>query len=175
MEKLDLIAPSLEDAERVKEYRASFPRDRKRVTLNEERIPGLDHLEEFETVEAWLRFTDEMRGKISWFMTLRKPDQKAVGFVCIRHALRYDDDTGDFSSHIGYSIRPEERGKGYGKEQLRLALIKAREIGLRRVRIICVDTNERSKKTILGNGGVMLDQLRGEESGLTVCRFDVSL
>ena len=76
---------------------------------------------------------------------------------------------------FGYSIRPEERGKGYGKEQLRLALIKAREIGLRRVRIICVDTNERSKKTILGNGGVMLDQLRGEESGLTVCRFDVSL
>ena len=37
---------------------------------------------------------------------------------------------------------------------LKMALSYCREIGLKKVLIICVETNEASKKTIISNGGV---------------------
>src|SRR3989338_7899906 len=39
--------------------------------------------------------------------------------------------------HIGYNIRPSERGKGYGNKLLELALRKAKEMGIEKVRITC--------------------------------------
>lgn len=32
----------------------------------------------------------------------------------------------ELGGHIGYGIRPSERGKGYGKQQLALALLEAK-------------------------------------------------
>ena len=173
MDKLKLLLPSVEDADKIEQYRAEFPADREQVTAEPDRIPGLDRLEEYSTVREWLEFCETMAGKITWYMSVRENDGKIVGFCCLRHELRYDDDDEDFASHIGYSIRPSERGKGYAKEQLRLVLDKATELGLSSVRIICRDSNIGSVKTILANGGVFLDTLHGEESGLTVNRYDV--
>ena len=173
MDAIILREPTAEDAERIAAYMAEFPDDRMRVTLDPDRIPGLDHLESYDSVEAWLRFCETMRGKITWYMSVRLSDGRIVGFCCLRHDLAYDDDDMEFASHIGYSVRPSERGKGYAKEQLRLALGKAREAGLRQVRIVCRDENEGSIRTILANGGVFVDAIHGEESGLIIRRYDV--
>ena len=180
MDGLELIEAAALPQARIEEYRAAYREtaDRARVTLDPARIPGLDHLERFETVSGWLAFCREMEGKISWFASVRRSrdgagDGRIVGFVCLRHRREYDDDDFEFSSHIGYSIRPDERGKGYGKEQLRLALGKAKELGLARVRIVCLAANTASEKTSLACGGEYLDSLTGEESGLTVRRYDV--
>ena len=173
MNVLVLAAPSKEDADAIREYAAEFPADRMRVTLEEGRIPGLDHLEAYESVEAWLDYTAEMAGKIDWYMSVRKRDKRIVGFICLRHSLKYDDDDPEFCSHIGYSIRPSERGRGYAKEQLRLCLDKARALGLSRVRIVCRDINVGSAKTIQAVGGVYVDTLYGEESKMNILRFDV--
>ena len=54
-------------------------------------------------------------------------------------------------------------------------LEKAKELGLKKVRLICLDTNAGSQKTILANGGIYLDTLHGEESGLNVLRYDMLL
>lgn len=59
-----------------------------------------------------------------------------------------------YIGHIGYDIRPFSRGKGYGKEILRLGLIKAKEIGLEDVLILCSEDNPASRKIIEGNGGI---------------------
>ena len=40
--------------------------------------------------------------------------------VNIRHYL--NEELSKFGGHIGYSIRPTERNKGYAHEQLKLAL-----------------------------------------------------
>ena len=173
VDRIRLLRPSAEDAERIAEYRAEFPSDRMRVTLDPDRIPGLDYLEAYDSVQDWLRFCETMAGKISWFMAVRKDDEKIVGFCCLRHGLEYDDDDIEFASHIGYSIRPSERGKGYAKEQLRLALIEAKALGLQRVRIVCRDCNIGSIRTIMANGGVFVDAIHGEESGLTIHRYDI--
>ena len=49
MDELELLPLSPALAHEIAAYRATFPADRMRVTLYPDRIPGLDHLEEYET------------------------------------------------------------------------------------------------------------------------------
>lgn len=55
--------------------------------------------------------------------------------------------------HIGYGIKPSQRGKGYANEILRLTLIKAKEKGISQVMLSCDSSNKASSKTIINNGG----------------------
>ena len=77
---------------------------------------------------------------------------RMVGRCNIRHRL--NDALMDFGGHIGYSIRPSDRRKGFGTLQLRLALEKAKALGVVRVRITCNADNVASARIIETNGGV---------------------
>jgi len=175
MEKIRLVPVSPEYAEQIREYAAEFSSDRLKAVPEEGRVPGLDGLEEYPSVNEWLCFCSEMSGKISWFLSVRESDNRVVGALSLRHSLEYDDDGPEFCSHIGYSVRPSERMKGYAAKQLRLGLIKAKEAGLKTVRLICRDINTGSIRTILANGGRYVDSIYGEESGMTINRYDISL
>ena len=59
-----------------------------------------------------------------------------------------------FGGHIGYSVAPSERRKGYATEMLSAALPVFKEAGLDKVLITCIRGNLGSKGTILNNGGV---------------------
>lgn len=172
---LELAEVSPADAGEIASYRREFPVGHMQATPDPDCIPGLDCLERFPSVEDWLRFTGEMKGKITWYLSRRPGERSIVGCLCLRHALEYDDDDPEFASHIGYSVRPSLQGGGYGREQLRLGLEKAGALGLRRVRLLCRDTNLPSSRVILANGGVLVDSIRGEESGLRVFRYDIAL
>ena len=181
MSQIKLIRVSAEYAEKILEYRAEFPSERMRITYDPDRIPGMDYLEKYgnglryENVLDWLQFCKEMSDKITWYMSIRENDSKIIGFIVFRHKLEYDDDDEEFASNFGYSIRPSERGKGYAKEQLRLGLQKAKAFGLNQVRIVCRDINIGSNKTILANGGIYVDTIHGEESGLNINRHDIQI
>lgn len=60
----------------------------------------------------------------------------------------------NFGGHIGYSIRPTERKKGYNKINLYLCLLEAQKYGLDKVLITCATHNEGSRKSILALGGI---------------------
>jgi len=77
--------------------------------------------------------------------------------------------------NIGYDVPPSARRKGYGTELLRLTLEKARERGLRRVRITCDADNEGSRKIIERNGGIPESEGISAESGKPVLRFWIEL
>lgn len=175
MSRIKLIEVSAEYAEKILEYRAEFPAQRMRVTYDPSRIPGMDYLEKYDNVIEWLQFCEDMSDKITWYMAIRESDGKIVGFIVFRHKLEYDDDDIEFASNFGYSVRPSERGKGYAKEQLRIGLQKAKALGLDKVRIVCRDINIGSNKTILANGGVYVDMIHGEESGMNINRYNIQI
>ena len=92
---------------------------------------------------------------------------KFIGRVNIRHTLT--DHLLRYGGHIGYTIRPSEQGKGYGRLQLALALDYCRaHLALDRVLITCNDDNVRSARVIEANGGVLENKVENFEFGRNV-------
>ena len=76
-----------------------------------------------------------------------------VGMIDIRHEL--NDGLLKTGGHIGYSVRPSQRLKGYASSMLKLGLEKCREFGIDKVLVTCHENNLASMKTIEKNGGVL--------------------
>ena len=87
------------------------------------------------------------------YLAVRVSDNRIVGIIDLRHHIDHPI-LGVWGGHIGYSVRPSERRKGYAKEMLRLNLQNCRALGLTRVMVTCNRENPASEKTILANGGV---------------------
>jgi predicted acetyltransferase len=86
------------------------------------------------------------------FVYVREGDGRIVGMIQYRHTL--NEHLFRYGGHIGYSVRPDERRKGYAKAMLADCLAYCRQRGLTRALITCLEANEASRRTILANGGV---------------------
>ncbi len=78
-------------------------------------------------------------------------DNKILGVSNLRHEL--NDHLLKEGGHIGYGIRPSERRKGYATSILRLSLLEAKKLNIKKVLVTCAKHNIGSAKTILKNGG----------------------
>lgn len=85
-------------------------------------------------------------------------ENKFIGKSSVRHKLTTY--LKNYGGHIGYYIRPEQRGKGYGKQILRLTIKKARLLGIRNPIVACDITNLASKKVIESNKGQFLAKVK---------------
>ncbi|MGT2832910.1 GNAT family N-acetyltransferase [Streptococcus halotolerans] len=155
MTDLALIKPSIDYLETIAAYKNEFAQAN-------EHLYGGAHLENDVDLGAWIAYTQaietesgvkEGQAPSSTFLCVRQADQKMVGICNIRHHLKQDSLI-HFVGHIGYSICPSERRKGYAKEQLKLALKEAYKLGITKVLVTCDADNLASEKTILANGGV---------------------
>lgn len=79
----------------------------------------------------------------------------------------------DMGGLIGYTIRPSERGKGYGTEMLRLALKEMSSFD--RVLVTCKDSNIASKRVIEKNNGVLENSYFDKDRGHTFLRYWIKL
>ena len=154
MKDFILIRPTSEYASQIIEYRQEF------LDAGDS-MDGTGPLRRFENPEEYIKICAEYEDPTTipshlvpatQFFFIRKSDNKLVGMIQIRH--RFNDYLEKYAGHIGYSVRPSERRKGYAKEMLRMTLTFCREIGIDKVMITCVDGNIGSEKTILANGGV---------------------
>ena len=91
-----------------------------------------------------------------------------IGTTQVRHSL--NEATLHKGGHIGYGIRPSERGKGYGAQILALALNECRALGIDKALVTCDKDNAASAGTILRNGGVLENEFV-EEDGNIVQRY----
>ncbi|KXK52045.1 MAG: GNAT family N-acetyltransferase [Anaerolineae bacterium] len=96
-----------------------------------------------------------------------------IGRLSIRHHLNAKLER--FGGHVGYELRPTERGKGYGTLILRLGLEHARRLGFRRVMLTTDVTNERSIRVIKANGGTLQDRIRVEGRDVDTFRWWIEL
>ncbi|HEX8248159.1 MAG TPA: GNAT family N-acetyltransferase [Pyrinomonadaceae bacterium] len=98
---------------------------------------------------------------------------KLIGRAGLR--LRLNPELEIIGGHIGYDIRPSERGKGFGTLILQLALEKAREIGLKKVLLTCDADNAASARIIEKNGGRLDKQIIYEKTGKLISQYWIEL
>jgi predicted acetyltransferase len=93
----------------------------------------------------------------AYWLLRRDPNGVTVlGVSALRHALTPALE--DAGGHIGYSIRPAERRRGYGTRILGLTLPHARALGLDRVLVTCDTDNTGSARIIEKNGGALASE-----------------
>ncbi len=99
------------------------------------------------------------KGIVPWSRFWLVEGRRVVGLIAIRHRLTKK--LRRYGGHIGYIVAPSARRKGYGTRMLKLALSRARKLGLKRVLITCSPRNRASRKIIERNGGVLKDTVPG--------------
>ena len=80
-------------------------------------------------------------------------NEEAIGMVRVRHYL--NESLKERGGHIGYYVRRDQRGKGYGKAMLQQALAELMKIGETRALLTVNMDNIPSIKVIEVNGGVL--------------------
>ncbi|HEX8997424.1 MAG TPA: GNAT family N-acetyltransferase [Ktedonobacterales bacterium] len=125
--------------------------------------------------EAEGRVRDPARVPQTVLLLLRETTRRTtlLGVSRLRHMLTPALE--DMGGHIGYNIRPSERGKGYGIAILALTLERARELGLSHVLLTCDTDNIRSAGVILRNGGVLTSEGYSPLRGARVSRYWIAL
>lgn len=96
-----------------------------------------------------------------------------VGMVKVRHHL--NERLRVYGGHVGYFVRRDLRGRGYGTAALRLALAELRRLGQMRVLITVHFDNTPSIKVVEANGGRLEDVIVDPQTGATVKRFWIDL
>ena len=116
--------------------------------LDQDRYPYADWLNILERNRS--KETSNPKFGVSDTFFAKSETGELVGIINIRYELTpfYKD-----SGHIGYSVVPNLRRKGYATEMLQSALVLAKQHGLTEVKLVCRADNTASKRTILKCGG----------------------
>lgn len=159
MEKFYLEKPLLERKEEALEYIKEI------LNVNKSDTDGTNKLKHYlDNYERWLEKLEDDEKIVpseesvpsKTYFLIRENDNRIVGMIHIRLTLNkmflYP------GGHIGYSIRPTERRKGYNKINLYLGLIECQKNGLDIVMLDCLKENEGSSKTIKALGGYLVKE-----------------
>lgn len=175
MEDLILIKPTAEYVDEIGSYRQEF-------FDTGSSFDGCGLLRKNEP-EEWLKKVQEYSQKETcpenWvvttqFICVRRSDGRLVGMIQLRHYL--NEYLEQYGGHIGYSVRPSERRKGYAKFMLKECLSFAeKQVGIGSVMITCEDSNEASRRTILSQGGVYENTVLNPDEGVKLERYWIRL
>lgn len=165
MEELYLKEIELKDEKDIVDYINEFVREGSVINGLSGASSSKDFKEMYEKLQKKkkLKFVDynqEERSPSVTYMLIRKSDNRLVGTFNLRLNLTKSLDD-NFAGHIGYGIRPSERRKGYASQGLKIILDICREKGMQFIRVGCYTENIGSKKTIIKNGGKLINHTDG--------------
>ncbi len=153
--QIKLIKPTLKYAKDIMEYRQEF------LDCGDS-MAGCGDLRECSSVEEWIYGINMVENEetcpkdkvcSNTYIAIRLNDNKIIGIIDFRHHINHSI-LSVWGGHIGFSVRPSERRKGYAREMLRQNLINCKQNGLDKVLVTCDFDNIASKKTIIANGGI---------------------
>ena len=177
IEGLKLILPSAEWADEIKDFRSEFMK-------TESSMDGQGPLYNMEDPLAWISWSRAQEKRetcapdlvpATQFLYVDEKRHHLIGMIQVRHEL--NDFLAEYGGHIGYSIRPCDRRKGYGTLQMQAVMPYCWSLGLQKVLITCLQENAGSEKIIRACGGsyestaVLHDQKQGN---LYLKRFWIS-
>lgn len=175
MEGMRFIRPTEEYLEQVWAYKQE-------MLAVDSSMDGTGPLRRVESAEEWLKYskvceTIEKSEKLvpaTQFILVRESDNKLVGMLQVRHC--FNAYLEKYGGHIGYSVRPSERRKGYAKAMLREALAFCREtLGLEKVLITCLTHNEGSRRAIQKCGGVYECTVHEPDGNVNLERYWITI
>ena len=153
MEKFKFVVPTIEWKQKAIDFINEFYKYNSNIN-------GTGGLQRYlDNYEGWLekleedykRQPSEEKVPARTYFFVRESDNKIIGMINIRLAL--NESLKKYGGHIGYSIRPTERGNGYNKINLYLGLKVCKENGIEEVFMDADKDNPASWKTIESLGG----------------------
>ncbi|OZC79347.1 hypothetical protein CH251_00060 [Rhodococcus sp. 06-462-5] len=115
---------------------------------------GLTVDDDVETAQGFSDWVERLRGdtecKYRWIVA----GERVLGGVALRHDSH---ELADRLGHIGYGVRPSERGRGVASWAVREVLTLAAGMGMTRVTAVCEVSNAASIATLKRAGGERVD------------------
>ena len=164
------------------EYEQQISAYRKEFLERGDSMDGTGALRRMDDPKQWLEYcrlcknpdtVPEGLVPATQYIYVRESDYKIVGMLHIRHY--FNAFLEQYGGHIGYSVAPSERRKGYASQMLQLSLPKCKELGIQRVLVTCLDDNEASRRTILKNGGKYESTVFEPNEGIHLQRYWIDL
>ena len=168
---LRLIEPTMEYDKQIQAFRQEF-------LAIEGSMDGCGSLRRFDRTQDWINQVESLKKPettpphlvpCTQYLYVRESDDKVVGVIQIRHF--FNEYLEKYAGHIGYSVCPSERRKGYGTQMLQLVLPQCKALGIDRVLVCCAQGNEGSRRTILYNGGIYESTVYEPEKGVWLERY----
>ena len=175
MEKLMHVIPSEKHENDAIDYINEFYKYNSKINGE----GGLDsYLDDYS---GWLKKLEKDRKQIAnekrvpaeTYFLVRENDNRIVGMINIRYNL--NERLLLNGGHIGYSIRPTERRKGYNKINLYLGLKRLDELNVETVLLDCVKSNIGSSKTMLALGAKKYNEIYNEDYGEVVEKYKIDI
>ncbi|MCZ4517120.1 GNAT family N-acetyltransferase [Rhodococcus ruber] len=116
---------------------------------------GLTEDDDVDSAQGFSDWIDRIRSDSDCTYRWMVEGRRVVGGIAVRHGSAAEIER---LGHLGYGVRPSDRGRGVATQALVDMLEVASEIGLSELTAVCEVDNRASVATLEGAGGELLDR-----------------